>query len=202
MVNVFSRMHPVAKGLLVAGLAVVGGGLWYLVTNAKVEPVEPLEPEAVEEYHADNDIVMTLRSVMDSFAGGDTIAAEDYGFTGVLTDGEGRPLYTDTSGGPGEWEVSVAGPSELKISNLHLGDLIPGQLERYLIDNLGLTEVSAPGTRADGRRPVRDARLKDGGEIRNYTDSVCVVEYYVRPALTATGKEGPLVTITLRPLPS
>lgn len=199
MVNVFSRMHPVTKGLLVVGLLAAGAGLWYLVTHAGVNPVEPLEPEPVEEYHADNDIVMTLRSVMDSYAGGDTISAEDYGFTGVLTDGEGRPLYTDTSGGPGEWEVSVTGPSELKVSNLHLGDLIPGQLERYLIDNLGLSEVHAQSPKGY-RRAKSDPRLKEAGEIRNYTDSVCVMEYYVRPAYTATGKEGPLVTITLRPL--
>ena len=202
MVNVFSRMHPVTKGLLVLGLAAAGAGLWYLVTSAKIEPVEPLEPEQVEEYHADNDIVMTLRSVMDSFAGGDTISSGDYGFTGVLTDGEGRPLYTDTSGGPGEWDVIVSGPSELKISNLHLGDLMPAQLERYLIDNLGLTET-ATSTLTKGQGRLRtDPRLLEGGEIRNYTDSVCVLEYYVRPAYTATGKEGPLVTITLKPVSS
>ncbi len=197
MVNVFSRMHPVVKGLLVVGLAVVGAGLGYLVYNADVEPVEPLEPEPVEEYHADNDIVMTLRSVIDTFASGDTIAASDYQFNGVLTDGEGRPLYTDTSGGPGEWEVVVANGGEMKVSNLHLGDLMPGQLERYLIDNLGLTEETAPEPTDKRRRRHADPRLSEGGEVRTYLADGCRLEYYVRPAYTATGKEGPLVTVTL-----
>lgn len=193
-------MHPLVKGLLVVGLAAVGTGLWFLISNGKVEKVEPLEPEPVEEYHADNDIAMTLRSVIDSFASGDTIAVEDYRFTGVLTDGEGRPLYTDTSGGPGEWDVDVIGPAELKISNLHLGDLMPGQLERYLIDNLGLTEI-VPEETAKGRGVrKRDRRISDGGEVRLYSADSCRLEYYVRPAYTATGKEGPLVTITVMPV--
>lgn len=189
-------MHPVVKGLLVAGLAVVGVGLGYLVYSADVEPVEPLEPTPVDEYHADNDIVMTLRSVMDTFESGDTITVEDYRFTGVLTDGEGRPLYTDSSGGPGEWEVDVTGPRELKVSNLHLGDLMPAQLERYLIDNLGLAEALETGE-TSGKKSATRRREHETGETRTYSAHGCRIEYFVRPAQTATGKEGPLVTVTV-----
>lgn len=199
MMNVISRMHPVAKGLLVVGLAAAGVGLWLLVSTGHVEKVEPLEPEPAEEYHADNDIAMTLRSVMDTFASGDTIGVDDYSFVGVLTDGEGRPLYTDTSGGPGEWDVEVSGPNELKVSNVHLGDLMPAQLERYLIDNLDLTEI-VPETQSIGRQTKKiDRRIADGGEVRHYSIEGARLEYYVRPAYTATGKEGPLVTITVTP---
>lgn len=192
-----SRLHPAVKGILVAGLAGAGVGLWFLVSNGKIDKVEPLEPEPEELYHADNDIVMTLRSVMDSFAGGDTISSEDYSFNGVLTDGEGRPLYTDTSGGPGEWDVVVSGPEELKLSNVNLGDLMPGQLESYLIDSLGLKEETSENR--VGRYASR-RQLGAYEELRTYRAESCRLEYYVRPARTATGKEGPLVTITVTPL--
>ena len=51
-------------------------------------------PDAEEEFHADNDIAMTVRSVADAIRVGETLDSVGYNFEGVLTDGIGRPLYT------------------------------------------------------------------------------------------------------------
>lgn len=52
-------------------------------------------------FHADNDIAMTVRSLVDAVRVGETLLPADYDFVGVLTDGQGTPLYTDVDGAPG-----------------------------------------------------------------------------------------------------
>lgn len=85
-----------------------------------------------EEYHADNDIAMTVRSIADAICVGEPLDTVDYNFYGVLTDGQGHPLYTDLQGNPGNWDVDVLSPTTAVIRNVDLGDLLPDDLEIYL----------------------------------------------------------------------
>lgn len=60
-----------------------------------------------EDFHADNDIAMTVRSLADAIKVGEPLDSTEYDFEGVLTDGQGTPLYTDVQGAPGVWVVDV-----------------------------------------------------------------------------------------------
>ena len=53
-----------------------------------------------QDFHADNDIAMTLGSIADAIRVGEPLDSATYSYTGVLTDGVGRPLYTDVDGTP------------------------------------------------------------------------------------------------------
>lgn len=90
------------------------------------------------QFHADNDIAMTVCSLVDAVRVGERLDSADYGFRGILTDGQGTPLYTDIEGNPGEWLVSVVNDSEARISNLHLGDLMTEDLRNYILGALNL----------------------------------------------------------------
>lgn len=100
------------------------------------------ETKDVEEestfYHADNDIAMTFRSIADALHVGEEIKSEDYNFRGILTDGQGRPLYTDIHGNPGEWVIDVNNPESVTIQNIEYGDLLPEDLEEYIISALSI----------------------------------------------------------------
>lgn len=63
--------------------------------------------EPVEDFHADNDIAMTVRSLADAIRVGEPLDTADYNFEGILTDGTGRPLYTNIQGLPGGWDIDV-----------------------------------------------------------------------------------------------
>lgn len=89
-----------------------------------------------EEFLAQNDIGMTVRSVANTINIGDRLDSTAYNFEGVLTDGSGMPLFTDFSGMPGKWEVEVIDSTEVRIRNLETGDLQPNQLIDYLTANL------------------------------------------------------------------
>ena len=90
------------------------------------------------QFHADNDIAMTVCSLVDALRVGERLDSADYGFQGILTDGQGTPLYTDLEGNPGEWVVKVVGDGEARITNLHLGDLMTEDLRNYIVGALGL----------------------------------------------------------------
>lgn len=92
-------------------------------------------------FHADNDIAMTVSSLVDALRVGETLDSVDYNFKGILTDGQGTPLYTDIEGNPGEWKVCVDSPNEAHISNLHLGDLMTVDLRNYILGALNLNEA-------------------------------------------------------------
>ena len=92
-------------------------------------------------FHADNDIAMTVCSIVDAVRVGERLDSADYGFEGVLTDGQGTPLYTDLEGNPGEWAVKVIAGDEARISNLRLGDLMTEDLRSYIVGALGLNEA-------------------------------------------------------------
>ena len=89
-------------------------------------------------FHADADIAMTVRSLADALKVGEPLDSTDYDYEGILTDGQGRPIYTDVQGNPGEWSVDVLTDSSAVIRNVHLGDLLPDDLEEYVVANLGL----------------------------------------------------------------
>lgn len=145
----------------------------------------------VEEYHADNDIAMTVRSLADAIRVGEPLDTADYNFEGVLTDGMGRPLYTDVQGMPGVWDVEVLSSTSAVIRNMNVGDLLSDDLQSYLESCLELSEDNMiseymPDAESDDEldRVIYDF---DGGYLRIDT----------RAATAANGLEGPLMTITV-----
>lgn len=92
-------------------------------------------------FHADNDIAMTVCSLVDAVRVGERLDSADYDFDGILTDGQGTPLYTDLEGNPGEWKVRVVSDEEASISNLYLGDLMTSDLRNYIISALHLNSA-------------------------------------------------------------
>lgn len=90
------------------------------------------------QFHADNDIAMMVCSLVDAVRVGERLDSADYGFQGILTDGQGTPLYTDIEGNPGEWVVRVVADDEARISNLYFGDLMTYDLRAYIVGALGL----------------------------------------------------------------
>lgn len=139
--------------------------------------------------HADNDIAMTVRSISDAIRVGEPLRAADYDFTGVFTDGQGTPIYTDLSGAPGKWRVKVTSPETAVITNLNPGDILPADLRLYLLQNLGQdaadTTEDLPG---DAVEDVEVYKIK-GVSLRFETTM----------ALTAEGDSSPLVQITISP---
>ena len=108
--------------------------------NAAIADSDSIATAPAEYYHADNDIAMTVRSLVDALSIGERLDSVNYDFKGVLTDGQGRPLYTDISGIPGIWEVDVTSPTSAVIRNTNIGDLLPWDLEHYLVQTLNLDE--------------------------------------------------------------
>lgn len=140
-----------------------------------------------DEYHADNDIAMIVRSITDAIRVGEPLDTLDYNFEGVLTDGEGRPLYTDIQGSPGEWQVDVISPTIAVVRNIYLGDLLPDYLQSYIAGSLDLNDSNLIETTEfddddDTSLVVYDL---DGGYLRIET----------RAAVAPNGLEGPLMSI-------
>ncbi len=94
-----------------------------------------------DHFHADNDIAMTVCSIVDAVRVGERLDSADYDFDGILTDGQGTPLYTDLGGNPGLWQVRVVSADEAHISNLHLGDLMTDDLRNYILGALNLNNA-------------------------------------------------------------
>lgn len=108
--------------------------------KAAIADSDTVATAPAEYYHADNDIAMTVRSLVDALSIGERLDSVNYDFKGVLTDGQGRPLYTDITGTPGIWEVDVTSPTSAVIRNTNIGDLLPWDLEHYLVQTLNLDE--------------------------------------------------------------
>ena len=130
---------------------------------------------------------MTIRSIADAIRVGEPLDTTGYNFSGVLTDGEGHPLYTDLQGSPGTWEVDVLTPTSAVIRNTDLGDLLPEDLKNYIAGNLGLTsedlvETAQYDDEDDTEITVYDF---DGGYLRMET----------RKGVSPNGLEGPLMRI-------
>lgn len=144
-----------------------------------------------EAFHADNDIAMTVRSIADAIRVGEPLDSTEYDFEGVLTDGQGAPLYTDVQGAPGIWVVDVLDKKNVTIRNLFLGDLLPNDLEAYLLQSLNLTENHR--TQFNLHEAVDDNETDivvydfDGGYLR----------FEIRAGMAPNGLEGPLLTIIM-----
>lgn len=142
-----------------------------------------------EEFIADYDIAMTVRSIADAINLGEPLDTAEYNFEGVLTDGQGTPLYTDIQGSPGEWEVDVTGDKSVRIRNIYLGDLLPENLTDYLTGTLQLDvddEVKTDEYHDDEETSLEVYDF-GGGDIR----------FETRMAFAPNGLEGPLMSIVL-----
>ena len=122
-----------------------------------------------DEYVAENDIAMTVR--------------------GILTDGEGVPLYTDIQGNPGEWEVDVLNENSVRIHNLYLGDLLPKDLMEYLTAALSLSESNL----------CASDEYEDDDETHLEVYDFCSgsIRFETREAFAPNGLEGPLMSIVI-----
>lgn len=148
---------------------------------------ESADTSYIDEYHADYDIAMTLRSITDAIKVGEYLDSLEYNYSGILTDGLGHPLYTDIQGNPGEWEIDVLSPTSVMIKNVYLGDLLPDDLKSYLTGTLNLSSdnvvyIDEPDSDSDDETIVYDF---NGGYLQVDT----------RVAVSPTGMEGPLMKI-------
>lgn len=143
----------------------------------------------VDEYVADNDIAMTIRSIIDAISVGEPLDTAEYNFNGVLTDGEGMPLYTDIQGNPGEWEIDVTSDKSVRIHNLYLGDLLPEHLTKYLTLSLNLTDT-IPDIDVQ-----EDNDEETSTEIFHFDSGNIKIE--TREAFAPNGLEGPLMSIVI-----
>lgn len=157
-----------------------------------------VQPAAEEEIvHADNDIAMTVCSMADAIRVGQPLLSDDYDFKGVLTDGMGRPLYTDLDGAPGEWVVEVNSPTSVTLRNLHLGDLLPGDLRDYLLSALGVDAVLSQVTTEDDLPGPED----EMADISVYDFGGGYIRFEVRNHSTGSGMEYPFLAIALNAPP-
>ncbi|MEZ3532893.1 MAG: hypothetical protein K1V90_07465 [Muribaculaceae bacterium] len=147
------------------------------------------DSEATEYFHADNDIAMTVRSLADAIKVGEPLDSTEYDFNGVLTDGQGAPLYTDVQGSPGTWIVDVLDKKNVIIRNLYLGDLLPGDLEAYILQSLRLNESHKMSFTA------HDAVNDEETQISVYDFNGGYLRFEIRAAIAPNGLEGPLLTI-------
>lgn len=142
-----------------------------------------------EVYHADNDIAMTLRSLADALRVGEPLDSTDYNYEGVLTDGQGAPLYTDVTGSPGAWEVEITGDRRARIRNLYLGDLLPDDLRSYVMESLNLHDTDI----------LTDYDLDEehAWKMTVYDLGGGTLRFETRSGEAANGLEGPLVNIVI-----
>ena len=156
--------------------------------NASIADSDSIATATAEYYHADNDIAMTVRSLVDALSIGERLDSVNYDFKGVLTDGQGRPLYTDITGTPGIWEVDVTSPTSAVIRNTNIGDLLPWDLEHYLVQTLNLDEsdMISPSPEVPADADIHRVEYDFGsGYLRIETRKVI-----------ADGMEGALMNIT------
>lgn len=156
-------------------------------SDSKKKPASDSSEMQVESYHADNDIAMTVASIADAIRVGEPLDTLYYNFEGILTDGQGHPLYTNIKGMPGAWDVEVLSHSSAVIKNMDVGDLLPEDLESYLADalNIGAENRIFHEIREDEQDTEISIYNFDGGCIRIET----------RKAVAPNGLEGPLMRI-------
>ena len=142
-----------------------------------------------DEYVAENDIAMTVRSIVDAISVGEMLDTAEYNYNGILTDGEGVPLYTDIQGNPGEWEVDVLNENSVRIHNLYLGDLLPKDLMEYLTAALSLSESNLCAS--------DEYEDDDETHLEVYDFGSGSIRFETREAFAPNGLEGPLMSIVI-----
>lgn len=141
------------------------------------------------QFYADNDIAMTVASIVDAVRVGEELDSIDYNFDGILTDGQGTPLYTDIEGNPGQWQVRVVSPDQARIMNLNFGDLMTVDLRNYILGALNLNEadlVTAYINPSDEREVIW---LYDIGDVN--------IAFSEIATKTASDLEGIIMTISV-----
>lgn len=156
--------------------------------TTKVE--ENTESQEDISYHADNDIAMTVRSLVDAVRVGEVLDTAVYNFSGILTDGQGTPLYTDVEGSPGSWSVKVIGDQEAVIRNLYVGDLMAEDLRNYVIDSLNLNSADLVTAYENPEHEGEIIYLYDTGDVN--------ISFSITPAQSKSGLEGWLMAVTVR----
>ena len=170
-----------------------------------------------DEFHADNDIAMTIRSIVDAIKVGEPLDSTLYDFEGILTDGQGTPLYTDIQGSPGLWEIDVIDNRNVILRNLYLGDLLPSDLQSYLLQSLKLGHMQ-PYTLTDTLCSFTDHNnpllyeLKKSGTQEKEEEEMTIYDFgggylcfEVKSGMAPNGLEGPLLNIVMtadHPYPS
>lgn len=147
-------------------------------------------PAATGEYHADYDIAMTIASIIDAMKVNQPLDSTEYNYRGILTDGSGRPLYTDIQGTPGDWEVKITSSQSASIRNLYLGDLLPDDLKTYILTCLGLPDTPVMET--------EDQKSSDTDKISVYDFGSGDLIFRTQTAKTESDESGPLLTILIR----
>lgn len=156
-------------------------------TSRKSGAEKPAQPELA--WHADNDIAMTVRSLTDALIVDGRIDSTDYDFEGILTDGRGRPLYTDISGAPGEWIVDVIDPKRVDIRNVKLGDLLPDDLQEYVLAALNIGETS--------RVETEEYDDDDDTDVDVYDFGKGIIRFERRQAQTQGGLDATFMNIVI-----
>lgn len=172
-------------GLMIFTLLIVLAGCSGGATNGTTDSTNV--PHDNDD-HADNDIAMTIRSIMDAMSVDQPLDSAEYNFQGILTDGSGRPLYTDIQGAPGQWSVEVLSPTRARLKNLYLGDLVPEELTQYLMTSLEVPD-SLLITEYDPAHHDSQTSIYDFGPGQLIMESLT--------AKTESGHSGPLVSILL-----
>ncbi|MDE7159400.1 MAG: hypothetical protein K2O24_00945 [Muribaculaceae bacterium] len=178
--------HTFRTGAAVIATAAMMGGCSF---KERDEAATQQTHSAEEVYHANNDIAMTLRSLADALRVGEPLDSAEYNYEGVLTDGQGAPLYTDMTGSPGAWEVEVTDDRRARIRNLYLGDLLPDDLRTYVMESLDLSEADI----------LTDYDLDEENAWRMtvYDLGGGTLRFETRSGEAANGLEGPLVNIII-----
>lgn len=182
-------LRTVAIAIAVAAVVFITQGCRKRQPEASPELSVPLHEQAC--FHADNDIAMTVRSLADAIKVGEPLDSAEYDFEGVLTDGQGAPLYTDVQGSPGVWRVDVLDHRNVTISNIYLGDLLPMDLRSYILQTLRVGDDSRLDFTA--HEAVSDSET----EISVYDCGGVYLQFEVRAGIAPNGIEGPLVNISM-----
>lgn len=146
-----------------------------------------------EDFHADNDIAMTVRSVVDAIRVAEPMDTTDYNFDGVLTDGQGHAIYSNMHGLPGRWDVDVLSRSCVSIRNVDLGDLMTDDLENYILSSLNLD--------ASALVDSLSRKVDNGSDRKVYDFDGGLLQFEVHTSTAPNGIEAPLVVITATAYP-